>query len=426
MGDKMLPKMTKPRQKKLPKQTPAFRFVDLFAGAGGTTRGFLPRARWPKIPVFDCILAVDIDKTATTAFATNFPSTRVLRADLTALRVEDVRRLLRDVDVRTGKLDVLVASPPCQTYSRNNRARTPHDDRNWLYRSVMDWITVARPRAVLLENVDGMRDSDNGIHDLAIQSFLTDQNYKVDAWDLDAASYGVPQRRLRRFYLAYRGDLGIKPSVPPMTHYGPDALMKPSWVTSSKAIDDLPTLQVTGEGNDFFITRARPESLGFARRHGPYAAMMRSDYGTRVTHHWTPALSELALRRLRQLGAGEAYGDLPDELRPAKGFRGTYGRLHPDRPAGTITANCDYPSRGRFSHYEHDRGVTMREAARLQSFPDEFEFPGFREHVARLIGNAVPPLMARAFAGTIGEALLRMSRPLWELSDGPTVVQAAM
>jgi site-specific DNA-cytosine methylase len=256
-----------------------------------------------------------------------------------------------------------------------------------------------------MENVETLRDSDGGIHDLEIQSVLVGMNYKCEAWTVDAALYGVPQRRIRRFYVAVRGDLGLQPAVPTATHHPPDALLVPKFVTVAKAIDDLPPLRDAGEGSDHFRSYAQPESQGFLRRNGPYAAMMRAEKGTWVSHHWTPALSDLALQRLRRLNPGEAMADLPLSLQPAKGFRGAYGRLHPDRTAWTITANCDYPSRGRFSHYMHDRGITMREAARLQSFPDEFDFIGPREHVARQIGNAIPPLLARAFADMIGPIL---------------------
>jgi DNA (cytosine-5)-methyltransferase 1 len=312
---------------------------------------------------------------------------------------------MRRMGLRTGQLDVLLASPPCQTYSRNNRARKPGDDRNWLYKSVLAWIRMARPRAVLMENVAAMRESDGGIHESAITSELGQLNYAWEAWTLDAACFGVPQNRVRRFFLAYRGDLDLVPIPPRETHFPPSSGHSPQWVSVGQAIDDLPSLEMAGVGDDPFISQGDPLNPDFTSQYGEYAALMRATAGAPVAHHSTPALSQLALKRLSRLGPGEAIAHLPDELKPAQGFRSAYGRLHPGRPAWTITANCDYPSRGRFSHYSLDRGISMREAARLQSFPDEFAFVGPREHVARQIGNAVPPLVGLAFANAIGDSL---------------------
>jgi DNA (cytosine-5)-methyltransferase 1 len=387
-----------------PPQEP-LQFIDLFAGAGGATRGFLARPRWPDTAAYAAVAAVDIDRSATATYSYNFPITPVVRADLAALGHEDIRGLLRRFGLRSGRLDVLVACPPCQSYSRNNRARTVDDDRNWLYHPVIDWVRMARPKAVVIENVAELRDTDNGAHDFAIRSLLDDLNYKTDAWNLNAVYYGVPQHRTRRFYLAYRGDLGIAPSCPTATHHPADSLLSPSWITASQALDDLPLLRESGEGQALFTSKVDLDRPSFRRRYGDYAWMMRAEKGTKVSHHWTPPLSAIALRRLMALAPGQALADLPERLQPKMGFRGAYGRIHPQRPAWTITANCDYPSRGRFSHYALLRGISMREAARLQSFPDEFHFCGPREHVARQIGNGVPPLLMRAFANEIGRAL---------------------
>lgn len=384
--------------------------LDLFAGAGGVTRGFLPRRRWPTVPTYASVGAIDIDRWATQSYASNFPNVPVVRADIASLGLNQIRELLRDFGVRTGKLDVLVACPPCQSYSQNNRARTSSDTRNWLYKPVIHWVQMARPRAVLMENVSDIRDADDGVHDRALTEALTSLNYEVDAWTLDAVNYGVPQRRQRRLYLAYRGDLGITPVPPPATHV-PLGEAGTQWVSAGDAIRDLPSIEAAGEKPPF-ISRADPDRPGYANAHGEYARMMRSDRLSAVTHHWSPALSELALKRLQHLWPGAALADLPPHLQPKMGFRGAYGRLHPDRPAWTITAHCEYPSRGRFSHYYANRGLTMREAARLQSFPDEFTFLGPRVQVARQIGNAVPPLLARAFAQLIGTALLQCGAEL--------------
>jgi DNA-cytosine methyltransferase len=357
------------------------------------------------LPKFQAVGAVDWDAVATKTYEMNFPGTPVVKADLSALDLGAIRELLRRFGVRTGQLDVLIAGPPCQSYSRNNRSSQPDDERSWLYLPVIDWVKMARPKAILVENVDQLRASNGGFHDQTIRALLSDLNYVVDAWDLDAVDFGIPQHRTRRFYLAFRGDLDVLPTLPPPSHHPTGGLLQPWWVSAAEAIDDLPPLASSGDGSEEFTTRADPDSDTFRRRNSAYAGLMRADKGVKVAHHWTPRLSELALSRLRMLLAGAAIEALPKSLQPRMGVRSAYGRIHPDRPAWTITANCDYPSRGRFSHYSLNRGLSMREVARLQSFPDEFRFFGFRESVARQIGNAVPPLLARAFATAIATAI---------------------
>jgi DNA (cytosine-5)-methyltransferase 1 len=133
---------------------------------------------------------------------------------------------------------------------------------------------------------------------------------------------------------------------------------------------------------------------------------MRPKRGELIHHHYAKPMSRLALKRLRSLRAGEALAQLPMELQPRMGFRGAYGRLDPDLPAPTITGNFDYVSRGRFSHYDQDRGITFREGARLQSFPDRFRWLGpSYEQIALQIGNAVPPLIANSLAQHVGKLL---------------------
>lgn len=380
--------------------------IDLFAGAGGATRGFLPRREWPETGefVFQAVGAVDYDEWATRSYAVNFPDARVLRADLTALGYEQIRSVLRDFGLRTGELGVLIACPPCQTYSRNQRhnsARLAMDGRNWLYRPVIDWIRVGRPLAVLLENVDELAAKDGGVHDRAIRGALVESGYRADSWELDSADFGVPQHRSRRFYLAYRADLGIQPEPPPRTHYPPTDPEEPKWVTASEAIDDLPLLTDGGQGTGSFAETGQGSEAIVTG----YAGLMRAERGEAITQHWAPIPSELALKRLKALGPGQAIDHLPKELQPRMGFRSAYGRIDAARPAWTITSHCEYPSRGRFSHYRWNRGLTLREAARLQSFPDEFQFVGPRSQVARQVGNAVPPLLARAFAIEIARRL---------------------
>jgi DNA (cytosine-5)-methyltransferase 1 len=223
--------------------------------------------------------------------------------------------------------------------------------------------------------------------------------YRTAFGTLDAARYGIPQHRVRLFYLAYRDDVGALPQLPSPTHGTKDGL-KP-YVTVRQAIEDLPAREA-GEVLPDFAWDADSLPAAEALAIGAYSDLMRAPRGYLVTHHSAQPLSEIARRRIEALRPGQAIANLPIDLQPRMGYRGTYGRLDPDRPSSTITANCDYPSRGRFTHYKQVRGLTLREAARLQSFPDRFHWPvRYRTHAAQQIGNAVPPLLAHALARRI-------------------------
>ncbi|MDK2464717.1 MAG: DNA cytosine methyltransferase [Candidatus Korarchaeota archaeon] len=345
--------------------------VDLFSGAGGASLGFLQAG-------FRMLAAVDIDRRACGTYARNIPGVEVLREDVRGLSGEDV---LSSVGLGVGEVDVAVGCPPCQGFTDHGK---PGDPRNSLVMEFARLISEMRPRAVVFENVPGMLK--RGWPLLAgLMDGLGRAGYRY-SWDvLNAADYGVPQIRRRIVLVAVRADLGVEPSLPKPTHARPDEAgrlgLRP-WRTVREAIADLPP-------------------LGPGERHPT------------IPNHEAPGHSPRVLELIRRVPKdGGSRKDVPRRYwlrchRNHDGHHDVYGRMRWDSPAPTITSGCYTPSKGRFIHPEQDRGITMREAARLQGFPDDFVFEGPRQAVARQIGNALPPPLARSIAEAVAEVLSR-------------------
>lgn len=389
--------------------------VELFSGGGGTSCGFT-QCRLLK---YEPTLAIDQDQWAIASYKTNFPGSTALRLRLNPLTetVTDAYRLYRRYvrDALNGHAGaVLLASPPCEPFSEAaNTLRSVDDPRNDLVRSVVTWSAAMRPLAVVVENVRQMRLLHDGLAHTALIEGLADLGYRVECFDVNAVHYGVPQIRRRLVYVAYRGDIGVVPTQPDPTHADQRALFgHAAYVTVRQAIGDLPKRQA-GSGARQFISKVDPHTD--AGRIGYYAAAMRPQGGEPIMHHQARGLSGDNLKRARALAPGEAMEDLPKKLRPAQGFPGSYGKLHPDRPAATLTAHFNNPGSGRYFHYSQVRVITPREGARLQGFPDRYVWSGYQTHVAEQIGDAVPPPLAHAFAHEIAVALAKAGAV--ELSD---------
>jgi DNA (cytosine-5)-methyltransferase 1 len=325
--------------------------IDLFSGAGGFSLGF-HEAGW-----FDCVLALDTDRDCTETFATNFPSADIMHADV------------RDIDPSGLAADVIVGGPPCQGFSRLNRGRAG-DSRNALSLEIVRWTKVIAPSAVAIENVPAFLRSEAGYK---LQVGLRGLGYLVRAGIVDAADFGVPQHRKRALVLAVRGRTSVWPRP---THDGrPEGSLR-SHRTVADAFSLLPTL---------------PDERNWHREH---------------------VSSAQARQRYRAVRQGGDRRDLPSDLtlrcwRGASGFSDVMGRLHWHKPSITVRTEFFRPEKGRFLHPTADRPITVREAARLQSFPDTFVFPETQTitSVARQIGNAIPPRLARAVALSLLESL---------------------
>lgn len=375
-----------------------FTLIDLFSGCGGFTAGFL----FPENdnhPEWRVLLGVDKNPTAVETFGVNFGQQAARQADL----LEAIpQSYLRELGLRAGELDHLHASPPCEAYSVNNRVNGDHADLR--FRVALEWTEVFLPKVVTIENVRNLEKA----HDTEIRNRLSSAGYQVVSFKVDAADYGVPQHRKRLFYLACLTTLGVAPRAPKATHCSPSNPLQGlrPWVTVREAIGDLPPRKA-GEGPDEFVSNVDPTDATGQICLGEYASMMRPPKGTIVAGHYARPLGDLAMSRLHCLGPGQAIWNLPANLQPKMGFRGAYGRMHPDYPAKTITTGVRGPSHGPFCHYAQDRLITLREAARLQSFRDTFSLTGGRQAQAFMIGNAVPPLLSRAIRSVSEEIILQ-------------------
>lgn len=357
--------------------------VDLFCGCGGLSVGL-------EMAGFNVLAGVDIEAKYISTFAHNFGSSKALNVDLTKI---PPRAFMKQLGIKAGELDILSGGPPCQGFSKNvpRKVRYLESSNNLLIKTFLDYCEVIQPRMVLMENVAEMKNGFEQSYTTEIIERLNEAGYTVTSVVLNAAEYGVPQRRRRAFFLANR--LGTQFSSPSVTHF-PSAenknnqlsmLPRLSYVTVWDAIGDLPQLK-HGEGN---------EECEYAE--APFSAFQKEirKGQKKVKNHIARLLQPLQYKRLSSLKPGQGLKDLPPELRVKGGYSGAYGRLTKDMIAPTITRWVFHPGSGRWGHPIDPRVLTIREAARIQGFPDSFEFTGSYNDQAGQVGNAVPPLLAK-------------------------------
>lgn len=333
--------------------------IDLFAGAGGASEG-LKRAG------YDVIAAVELDPVAAATYRANHRGFLAPR-DLTYLSPTAFRSFLEQKGKLTDDLDLLNACPPCQGFSSRG-ARDSADDRNDLALAVIGWVKAFKPRVVVVENVPGLQSDERYRH---LSDQLGEANYGVRAYVENAIRFGVPQSRRRLIVLAVRGL--SKDALPDDLH------------------DALP------DGFDKSVQRA-----------GDWIAKAaKSPDGDPMDRHRT--LRAETLERVEAVPVGGGRFDLPDHLQldchkvlDAKkgGRRATeaYGRIDATAPAPTMTTRCTTVSCGRFTHPTEHRGLTLREAALLQTFPHDYVFKGTYGQIERQIGNALPVRMTQGVA----------------------------
>ena len=330
----------------------------------------------------------------------------------------DAGKLRRKLGIAKGEIDVLVGGPPCQGFSINAPDRFLEDPRNSLFKHYVRFLDEFKPKTLLLENVPGMLSLGEGVIFERILGALRDHGYDLSVKIMFAAHYGVPQERWRMIILGSR--IGVAPMHPYPVHFAnaranfkggstmtfrlmpleERVLRQP--VTVGEALDDLPRL-VMGEGGEI-VAYDRPA-------HSDYARMMRS--GEAVTYnHYASVLAAQNAERMKYVKPGGSWRDIPWELLP-KGMQKArktdhtkrYGRLRKDGLAGTVLTKCD-PHWGAVFLPDQDRALTVREAARIQSFPDCYKFLGPRVAQYEQVGNAVPVLMAEAIAQAIQKNVL--------------------
>lgn len=355
--------------------------IDLFCGAGGLSEGFRQAG-------YHVLAGNDFFDAAGETFESTHREAKFLPGPIQQYSAQD---FLRAAGLSAGELDVLVGGPPCQGFSVYNHQRGLHDERSSLYREYLRIVDGLRPNWVVLENVTGMTSAGGGSAVTAILKGLGDLGYEVEPKILRAEEYGVPQERRRIVFIGNR--LGRIVEFPTHTH-GPGLL---PFVTIRDAIGDLPSLRNGDE----------PGVVSYAcEPRNDFQKEMRGGSNS-ITNHAAARLSKVNLDRLTHIPQGGSWRDIPFELLPdgmkrAKRSDHTkrYGRLSWTGLASTILTKCD-PHWGAYFHPQDDRTLTVREAARLQSFPDWFEFKGSRTDQYVQVGNAVPPLLGRAIAKAI-------------------------
>lgn len=376
-------------------------FLDLFAGAGGLSEGLSEAG-------FHNVYANEVVPVYAQTYAQNHPSSIVETADIRTLDAVEVRQKL---GIEREELDLIAGGPPCQGFSINAPVRSVLDERNHLFREYLRFVDAFAPRAILIENVPGLVSFEDGATLHAILDSLAELGYGADVRILGAAFYGVPQMRWRTIILGLRGKTLPASAFPiPICHApvranfltqfdGRQLVTIPSpetsatYTTVKEAIGDLPILKNGEQGEDIKAYAVEP-SCEYQRR---------SRIGSiGVINHHAPRLAKINIERLKYIKPGGNWNDIPHDLLPEGMKRARpsdhtmrYGRPSPDGLASTILTKCD-PHWGAYFHYNQDRSYTVREAARIQSFPDSFIFTGAIAEQYAQVGNAVPPLLARA------------------------------
>ncbi|MEI7430885.1 MAG: DNA cytosine methyltransferase [Betaproteobacteria bacterium] len=382
--------------------------VDLFCGCGGISVGLRSAG-------LEVVAGVDINKKYIVSFAKNFPKAHVITDDIVTITPKE---FMARVGIKKGELTLLVGGPPCQGFSKNvpRKYRFLEDERNQLIKTYLDYCEALQPSMILMENVAEMRNGFDQVYTQEIVQRLSEAGYTVSHAVLNAADYGIPQRRKRAFFLANR--FGVHFDVPNPTHQKEsDSLNNSLFAQSShvnvwEAIGDLPPL--VHDETPELIEYAEPAFSDFQRR-------MRGSLSL-VKNHVARKLAAKQLQRLSALKPGQGLKDLPEHLQTKGGYSGAYGRLTKDMVAPTITRWVFHPGSGRWGHPVDIRTLSIREVARVQSFPDDFEFEGSYTDQAGQLGNAVPPLLAE----TIVRSMLSQLAGIKPMTSCSPKTRAAM
>lgn len=339
-----------------------YSLIDLFAGCGAMSRGFADTGR------FEPIFAVESDKSAAATYLANFRE-----ADVRDERIE----LVEDFPAA----DIVIGGPPCQGFSPLNRVGKEVESRR-LWREYLRGLLESRPAAFVMENVPQMLDSPEYVD--FVRSIESAGDYELQERVLNVADYGVPQRRLRAIVVGTRSG-GFR--WPRRTHADPELRdsTRAEWTTFAEAVEGLPLV---------------PDEQNWHRKRNPWPESVRRYQAV------PPGGDRFDMERsLDSAGLGHLVP--PCWRKHRTGSYDVFGRLWWDRPATTIRTEFFKPEKGRYLHPSEHRAITVREAARLMSFDDDFVLPEDQPMttIARQIGNAVPPVLARCIAESVALAL---------------------
>lgn len=323
-------------------------YVDLFSGAGGLSLGF-------EMAGFNNVFSVEYDKKIAESYKKNFPTHNLLVKDIQEITDDEIITLQHNQEV-----DVVIGGPPCQGFSLAGRIGRSfvEDKRNYLFKEFARVVKVIDPKMFVMENVARMISHNKGQTILEIKAEFESLGYNVQYKVLQAADYGVPQKRQRIFIVGTKNKEFNFPTPIGTT------------ITVKEAIGDLPPLK-SGERSE-------------------------------VPNHFSMNHSSQMLKKMSYIGDGGNRNQIPEDLRPKTGDIRKYIRYDSQKPSVTVTGDMR-----KIFHYEQNRALTPRELARLQSFPDSFIFEGNSISIQQQIGNAVPPLLGYAVAKQVKESLER-------------------
>lgn len=384
-------------------------FIDLFSGAGGLSIGFEQAG-------FKSVFANDYDSMACETYQHNHKNASVINDDVANITAERIYN-----ETGLDSIPLVIGGPNCQGVSLRGK-RDPDDPKNKMFGHYKRLIEELKPDWFVMENVPGIMHKHNlGLVTSIFQS-LEDLGYRCGGEVLLAADYGVPQLRYRFILIGNR--FGEPVMFPNPTHQCPmpldekkldlfqdDSVLEdklPFWVNVKDGIGDLPAIPNGGGMEKMSYSGERDYLTGFQKmcRNG-------DEY---LYNHICHETSEHNIEYIKHIPQGKNWKSIPEEIRPdrfkrvaLKDHTTTYGRLSWDMPARTVTTYFNNISSGAFTHPEQHRGISVREGARLQSFPDAFHFRGTLSRQYRQVGNAVPPLLARHIATVIYKIMSQSS-----------------
>jgi len=336
--------------------------IDLFCGAGGMSLGL-------QMAGYKICLGLDFVKDCKDTHNLNFPDVPFICGDITNIKGKDI---LNTIGLKKGELTLVSGGPPCQGFSTiNGKSRFIDNPKNKLFVQFVRLIDELSPKWFIMENVMGLLSMNGGAVKEAIFEAFKEIGYNVKAKVLNAADFGVPQNRKRAIFIG--NNVGYEIEFPEATHGN---------INENTLNNHLQPYKTVGWAlNDI---------------------SNESD----LHNHILPIHDEIVLKRMSYVPEGGNQKDIPIELKPPQKFMNTYGRLHRDKPSNTIHTRFDVASTGSLYHPTENRALTVREGARLQSFPDTYIFSGKKGSQYRQVGNAVPPLLAKA----IGMKILSQMR----------------
>lgn len=369
-GKELFKKILIKKKTVMPKFSNEFKVLDLFCGAGGLSYGI------DKNPHFQTVVASDFDEKASLTFKNNIPYAKIVVGDITNSKI---KKEIIDLSRKAG-VNIIVGGPPCQGYSMKGKKLGLEDPRNFLFREYLNIVEILQPEIFVIENVKSILSTSKGWFKEQIVNAIQKLGYEVEYGVLNAVNFGVPQTRERAIFICSR--LG-KLTLPNSSNT--------KIITVRDAISDLAYLE-SGEGDyeQEYIINAQSK----------YQKEMRAG-SKKLFNHKASNHAPIAIKKLKMIPPEKGKEYLPKDMLGKQKFHSTWGRLKWDEPSPTIDTRFDAASNGKNNHPILNRAITPREAARIQSFDDKFVFYGSKVYIRKQIGNAVPPLLAKAIAAHI-------------------------